>query len=478
VARWRRGEGLAAWEKALRAALDENRVSASEEFEAVEPPEQKPLEQVAPPIDPWFRFNNIQDAWRWDAQAAGLSAQDIEESWAWYARHASGAPPVIEEGERALPETMPESVRRVLTRNIRYVFLAEDPFVDDLLDAFKQPVPIPDDLQRTAEDWQFWDDVGRALNDPPDADDKRALDRLARLVKLKPEHTRQLAETSNTSMEATKRRLVQEAVVLSLAAANAPIRIGRRKGKDEDAHPIRLQDVFGEEGYQDILSELLRNNLGSRSQESPAEIKDKLERSLGGPFRPASLTDRAVYRTWLTKEIQRQTGVLLGQDLDIRDADRVGGSRRQEDSYDETDHSVAGVARGQLGPDTLAFTDNQRRATGEREDQKQVRFPWTDFYTKQRKALEKKEQIEQAYADRIDWQQALDRLWQEREAPVLRRYIACVRQESELYNDDVAAARKLDWTDEKVRDVKRRLNRYIGQAAAEQRWKSLFPKGL
>jgi len=53
-----------------------------------------------------------------------------------------------------------------------------------------------------------------------------------------------------------------------------------------------------------------------------------------------------------------------------------------------------------------------------------------------------------------------------------------VRQESELYNDDVAAARKLGWTDEKVRDVKRRLNRYIGQAAAEQRWKSLFPKGL
>jgi len=156
----------------------------------------------------------------------------------------------------------------------------------------------------------------------------------------------------------------------------------------------------------------------------------------------------------------------------------VGGSRRQEDSYDETDHSVAGVARGQLGPDTLAFTDNQRRATGERQDQEQVRFPWTDLYTKQRKALEKKEQIEQAYADRIDWQQALDRLWQEREAPVLRQYIACVRQESELYNDDVAAARKLGWTDEKVRDVKRRLNRYIGQAAAEQRWKSLFPKGL
>src|SRR6266853_3642513 len=283
VARWRRRESLAAWEKALEKAL-ETPVPADEEFDAVEPP--KLLEQVGPAIDPWwFRFTTIENAWRWDAQAAGLSPEEIEESWAWYSDNAFGAPPVLAEAEKSLPETMPESVRRVLTRNIRYVFLAEDPFVADLLNEFKQP--IPDDLRRVADDWRFWDDVGYALTDPSNAGARQALERLAQLVRLKPEDVRRLAEKNDTTMAATKRRLVQEAVLLSLGTAQERIRIGRRKVKDDPGHPITLEDVFGREELRGILTYL------AETQQQPIDAaRDKLQGSLGGPVRPAYLGDR------------------------------------------------------------------------------------------------------------------------------------------------------------------------------------------
>jgi hypothetical protein len=499
VARWRRREALAAWETALREA-GENRVPGDEEFEALQeaPPEQgTPIPRLYRTKDDWrqeaqciglsdpeieaswawyernagrtvleplpesvrrvlTRNNRVEDDWRRDARAAGLSAQEREESWAWYARRSSGAPPVLEEAERVLPDTIPDSVRRVLTRNIRYVFLADDPFVDNLLDAFKQPIPaIPDDLQGAAEDWQFWDDVGYAFSDPSsDADARRALDRLARRIRLKPEHTRRLARQNDAPMEATKRRLVHEAVVLSLAAADERIRIGRRKGKDEPAHPITLEHIFGREGLQDILTELLRNNLGRGNQDSAKDIRGELERSLGGPFRPAHLADRAVYRNWLTKEIQRQTGVLLGEDLDIRDADRLGGSRRQDISYDETDPSGA---------------------DGESEDQERARPRTADHYTEPWGVEDRAE--EEAEAS-LRFQRLAEQVWREHEAPVLRQYIACVREESWLLDDDAAAAVKLHWPEWKVRDVKRRFKLHLAQVAAEQRWKAQFRKGL
>jgi hypothetical protein len=466
VARWRRRESLAAWEKALERAL-ENSVPADEEFDAVEPP--KPLEQVGPAIDPWwFRFTKIEDAWRWDAQAAGLSPEEIEESWAWYSANASGAPPVLEEAKGALPEAMPDSARRVLTRNIRYIFLAEDSFVEGLLNEFKQP--IPDDLRHVADEWGFWDDVGYALTDPSDAGARPALDRLVQLVRLKPEAVRHLAEKNDTTMAATKRRLIHEAVLLSLAAAEERIRIGRRTVKGDPGHPITLEDVFGREGLQDIL-----DNLASGNRES---AKEDLERSLGGPvFRPAHLADRAVYRSWLTKEIRRRTTELLGQDLDIKDPGRAGGSRRKEISYDETE-PLAGVARGPLGAKTQAFTDRELRAAGDREDKEQASVRTTYYYAGGLQAWEKKDRMESALAHRIDWQLALDRVWREHEAPVLRQYIDCVRHEILFLHDDVAAARHLNWTEDKVWDVKRRLHRQIALITAERRWKSRSPKTL
>jgi hypothetical protein len=482
--RWRRREAHAAWEKALREA-GENRLPAYEDFEAL-PPAAPPQQGTRVPrtyrtkdewrregqticlsdseIDTswaWYdrhagqrvlepvpenvwrvltRNNRVEDDWRRDARAGGLSKQEVEDSWAWYSCFASGGPPVLdEEATRALPENMPESVRRVLTHNIRYAYLADDPFVDDLLSAFKQPIPIPDDLQRVSEDWQFWDDIGRALapSDPPDADDRRALDRLARLVKLKPEYTRQVAKQKSASMAATKRHLIHLAVVLSVAAANAPIRIGRRTGKVEEGHAIRLQDVFGEDGLKEILSDLLRNTLGSRDAQSPGEIREELERSLGGPFRPARLTDPTIYRNWLIKEIRLQADKALGQDLDINDAGRLGGSRRQFASYEETD--------------------------GQREDLDESR-PRARNYTEPLAPWDVTERTGEEEEARVAFARMADQVWRQHEAPVLREYIACVQKDPGLLDDDAEAAKRLGWPEEwKVRDTKRRFKRHLAQ---------------
>jgi len=233
-----------------------------------------------------------------------------------------------------------------------------------------------------------------------------------------------------------------------------------------------LEDVFGREGLKDVLGKLAEAN------QKPAQVlRETLESSLGGPFRPVSITDRAIYRNWLTKEIARRTVELLGQDLDISEAGRAGGSRRKEISYDEAE-SLAGVADGELGADTQAFTSNQMRAAGEREDRERAAFRSTDQRTRQLQASEKKDRMERELAHRMDLQRSLDRIQREHEAPVLQQYIACVKEEPLLMHDDVAAARALGWTVARVSDVKRRLNLHIAKLAAEQRWKSLFPKGL
>ena len=67
------------------------------------------------------------------------------------------------------------------------------------------------------------------------------------------------------------------------------------------------------------------------------------------------------------------------------------------------------------------------------------------------------------------------RRWREHDAPEVRRYVDCVREEPRLWEDDAEAARLLVWRDTKVRDVKRRTKGYMAQIAAEQRWRALFP---
>jgi len=101
VARWRRRETLAAWEKALREA-GENRVPAVEEFEALQ--EARPEQGTKVP-----RVYRTQDDWRQEAQCIGLSEQEIEASWAWYEQNAG----------QTVREPLPEGVRHVLTHNNR-----------------------------------------------------------------------------------------------------------------------------------------------------------------------------------------------------------------------------------------------------------------------------------------------------------------------------------------------------------------------
>lgn len=417
---------------------------------------------------------DVEDDWRHSAQEAGLSHQEIEESWVWFRRHAFEAPPVLEEAEqRVARETMPRSVRRVLTRDPLFWFVGQD---RDLLD----DLGIEDEVQLEAEadEWRFWDNIGHAFTDPPDAAARQAFDRLARLVRLKPEHVQDLAHQNGTSMEAMKRHLIQQAVLLSLGAAEKQIRIGQRKAKDDPGHPITLEDVFGREGLQEILSQEVLNNLAETNQEPTADVRDKLRRSLSGQFRPAGVTDRVIYRNWLTKEIRRRTVELLGQDLDIAEAGRRGGSRRREISYNETE-PLADVAEGELAAPTKAQSDYwNTRAAGEREDRERTSFRTTDYYGRRLKAWEKKDRLEGALVHRIDWHLNLDRVWREHAAPGLRRYIDCVREELLLLDDNVAAASKLGWTEAKVRDVKRRLKAHIAQNAAQQRWKSQFPNDL
>ena len=408
-----------------------------------------------------------EEAWRRAAQAVGLSAQEIGESWVWFRRHAFEAPPVLEETEqRTARQTMPKGVQRVLKFDPAFWFIGYD---HDLFADLGLSIDDEEQLVAAADDWRFWADISHAWTDPPDADARLALDRLAKLVRLKPEHTRDLATKNETTMEATKRRLVQEAVLLSLGAADERIRIGRRTVKGDAGHPITLKDIFGAELDAILIS--LRTTLS----QPLSVVGDDLERSLGGPaFRPARLADRKVYRGWLTKEIQRRTVELLGQDLDVRDASRAGGSRRREISYDENE-PLPGVARGQLGSRTQAFTDNEMRAAGERDDQERGGFRSAAQYTEDLEAWEKKDRIERSLADRIDWQELLERIQRQREAPVLQEYITCVIHAPLLMDDDVAAGLHLGWQPAKVRDVKRRLNYHITLILAEQRWKSLRP---
>lgn len=415
------------------------------------------------------RQSTPEKDWLQDAQGIGLSSTEAEASWVWFRHYAFEAPPVLEETEqRAAREIMPDSVRRVLTRNPMWGFVGYDPDIlqDFGLDEPKEE-PIPDDDER-----RFENDVALAITDPSNLEARRALDRLARLVHLKPEHTRQLAGMHDRSMEATKRQLVQEAVLFSLDAAAQPIRIGRRAVKGDAGHPITLEDVFGKKGLEELVT------LAIMMLQPTEAIRSELETALGGPFRPAHLTDRQVYRNWLRKEIRLRTVKLLGQDLDIDDAGRAGGSRREVVSYDESE-PLAAAARGwQLGTETQAFTDNQMRATGEREDQEKAAFRSADHHASQLGAAEKKNRLELALAHGMDWQRLLEQVRREHPGPVLGEYIDCVLHEPLLFGDDVAAARQLGWEVSRISDTKRRLNGYISRIDANQRWKSRFPNAL
>src|SRR5204862_1262391 len=121
----------------------------------------------------------LQEDWRRDARAAGLTARQVEESWVWYYRYAVEAPPVLEEHEqRKARVTMPNAVRRVLTRHPFYRFVGYDA---DVLDDLE---PIPDDEPMEADARQFWEDVRDAQkNDTPKSAARLALQRLGRSIR-------------------------------------------------------------------------------------------------------------------------------------------------------------------------------------------------------------------------------------------------------------------------------------------------------
>src|SRR5258706_3012387 len=308
------------------------------------------------------RPSTLEQDWRRDAEGAGLSPPEIEESWVWFRESAFEGPPVLEETEqRTARETMPESVRRVLKKNPLYGFVGYDP---DLLDDLG--LSIKDDAQAAAEDQLFWDDIGYAFADPRDRDARKALDRIGKLVHLHREHVKQLATQSDrlrreagqkgTSTVEERRRLIQEAILLSLGVAEERVRVGRRKISYDPGHPITLQDIFGASDLKrilDQLAEVTRDPIG--------EVREKLERSLGAPYSPARLAHRNVYRNWLTEEIRRRTVELLEHELGIVEADRAGGSRRKDVSYDETEPLPGGTQR-ELGSDTREHAEQQMRA--------------------------------------------------------------------------------------------------------------------
>jgi hypothetical protein len=421
------------------------------------------------------RPNTLEQDWRRDAEGAGLSPPEIEESWAWFRENAFEAPPVLEETkQRAARETMPESVRSVLKRNPMYGFVGYDPdLIDDL------GLSIKDDAQAAAEDQLFWDDIGYAFADPRDRDVRKALDRIGKLVHLQRQHVQQLATHSDrlrreagqkgTSMAEERRRLIHEAILLSLGIAEERVRVGRRKVSDDPGRPITLQDIFGASDLKRILDQL-----AEVTRDPIDEVREKLERSLGGPYSPARLADRNVYRNWLTEEIRRRTVELLEHELGIEDADRAGGGRRKYVSYDETE-PLPGVTGRELGSDTREHAEQQMRADGVREERDRASFRITDHRTRYAYAAAKKDRIELDLAYRIDFQRTLDRVWREHDAPEVRRYVDCVREEPRLWEDDAEAARVLVWREGKVRDIKRRTKGYMAQIAAEQRWRASFP---
>ena len=346
VARWRRRalgrEIVDQFMEQLRKAT-EDRLPPEEDFDAV--PDAPPPADTAPAPPPTkahkekrktkartpLKRRTLEEDWRRDARAAGLTARQVQESWVWYYRYACEAAPVLEEREqRKARVTMPNAVRRVLTRHPFYRFVGYDAEVLDDLE------PIPDDGRTDADARQFWEDVRDAQkNDTPKSAARLALGRLGRSIKLNSELMGRLADMHGkhgTTVAAERRRLIQEAVVLSLDAAKKPIRIGEQTTKHDPGHPITLEDIFGDDGLRDILPHVRRDHVEEARRES---LKD----SLGGPFRPAHLTDRAVYRNWLTKEIRLRTVKLLEEDLDLR----IGGGRREDISYNEATEPLDGA---------------------------------------------------------------------------------------------------------------------------------------
>jgi hypothetical protein len=474
VARWRRRalgrEIVEQFDEQLRKAT-EDRLPPEDDFDAV-PDAPTPADTAAAPPKihkekrkskthkPGKR-TTLEEDWRRDARALGVAPQQVHKSWLWYYRCAVEAPPVLEEREqRKARETMPGSVRRVLTRHPVYRFVGYDAEVLDDLE------PIPDDVRTDADARQFWEDVRDAQkNDTPKSAARLALGRFGRSIKLNSELMRRLARMHGTNVAAEKRRLIQEAVVLSLQAAEKPIRIGEQKTKHDPGHPIRLEEIFGPEGLRDILPYVKRDRLEDA-------LRERLKASLGGPFHPARLTDRVVYRNWLTKEIQRRTVELLEEDLDLRDAGRIGGSRREDISYNETE-LLPETWHGEIGPDTHAFTDSQMRATGEREERERGART-TSRFMKRHDAWVTTRRLEDAILNRIDVQRRLERIQQDNEnAPQRLQYLDCIRREPRLFLDNATAAKFLGWDEKTVRDTKHLLVK-----RARGRWKSSFTNRL
>jgi hypothetical protein len=412
--------------------------------------------------------DTLEQDWRGDARSAGLTPEEVEESWQWFRCFAFEAPPIMEDADqRAWRETMPESVRLILSQNPLYGFVGYDP---DLLDDLG--LSIVNDAESEEEDQPFWEDIGYALGEPSDADTRHALDRIGRLVRLQPRQLRALAEQDDTSMAAVKRRLIQEAVLLSLGAAEERIRIGRRTVKDDPAHPIKLEEVFGTDGLRYILEAVIRE-----TQQSADDAREQVERSLSGPFRPMHLTDREVYREWFTKEIKLRTEKLLGEDLDTTDVGRLGGARRNEVSYDESE-PLPEIAQGSIGRETRIITDQDMREAADREEKERASFRTAAYHTQRLTASERKNRMEDAHAARIDFQRTLHQIVGQYDAPLLRQYADCVLETPLLMDDDQAAADQLGWPRNRVRDIKHRLKSHMARIAAEQQWKAQFPKGL
>jgi len=479
-------------EQLRKAMATEDRVPPEDDFDAVTdappPPDASP---ASPPTNAHEsgtatttstsqpqEGNTVEDDWRRAAQAEGFSPDQVKESWVWFCRYAFEEAPVLEERElRKARETMPDGVRRVLTRYPFYRFVGYDAEVlDDI-----EPIPV-DGPSEQADARQFWEDVREARKtDAPNSAARRALERFARLVKLPSEHMRRLVDLNRATMmaakqkpatmAATKRHLIQEAVVLSLAAAKKPIRIGQQKTKADPGHPITLKDIFGDDGLQDILPYVpIPESTDVRDRLEDAR-RERLIASLGGPFRPAHLADRAVYRNWLTKEIRLRTVEVLGEDLNVRDAARSGGSRREEVSYDETDSSTE--VRYEVGPDTLALEDAPMPVSGDGEEPEGVARTTSPFM-RRHAAWEKKKRIEDKILNPIDVHRRLERMRLENEnAPQRFQYLALIRREPELFSNDVEAARRLGWKEKAVRDTKHLLVK-----AQKERRKYRFPNAL
>lgn len=459
VQRWQQTEFIREYLRALHSALHETWAPAWVDF--ADDPAAAAREAAALGLKP----PTLEEDWRRDAVAIGLTTEQSDESWQWFRRHAFEGSPVVEEvGQAAARLTLPETVRRVLQRNPLYGFVGYDA---DLVEELFGGAPA---VAAEAEDWQFWHDISYAYEDLTSSDARHAIDRVAKLVRIKPEHGRTLANTLATTMEDAKRRVVQEAILLSIAAAEGAVRVGSRITPSDTARPLRLEDVFGRAGLQEVLGSLIRENPGDADAQRAA-----LQAEVGGPFRPDALVDRSIYREWLVGEIRRRAVQIVGEDLDVSEPGRFGGARRKMVSYDETE-PLPEVPRV-LGPRTRELTAGNLNADAEREERELAVFP-TAGPRVSGDAIREKERLEGALADRLDLAHALDHVLRIAPGPVLQQYLQAVRQEPLLWDDDVAAERALNWTSQKVRDVKRRVRPLIARRLAEERWKSLNPNKL